>query len=161
MQINISPIYIYMFGFQQKGTAFPVGEIKSQYLRELIHRKLNNKLVYDWKQLHQQSSTHIDFYKTLIWWNGLSNSASFKWKKKLLMVKYGLTDYHSLIEETMRLQLKQKALIRTLLEKELQCGRICRIVPVPMRHKYKLPNYIVDEMGSSILEFWIKCCKNW
>jgi len=138
------PYLYYMLGTQQQGMAYPVGKISSQYLRKIVNQQLNHKPVYDWKQLYCQSNTSINFYKTLIWWNGLCNPAPFKWRKKLLLVKYGLTDYHSLIEETVRLQSDENVMVRNLLEKELQCGQVCRIVLVPMGQQYKLPNYVVE-----------------
>lgn len=138
------PYLYYMLGTQQQGMAYPVGKIRSQYLREIVNQQLNHNPVYDWKQLYCQSNAYIDFYKTMIWWNGLCNPVPFKWKKKLVLAKYGLTDYHSLIEETVRVQCEEKGMIRNLLEKELQRGQICRVVLVPMCHRYKIPNYVVE-----------------
>ena len=138
------PYLYYMIGIQQQGVAYPVEKIRSQYLREIINQQLNSNPAYDWKQLYCKSNAYINFYKTIIWWNGLCNPTPFKWKKKLLLVKFGLTDYHCLIEETVRLQSDKKTILRNLLEKELQCGQICRIVLVPMEHQYKLPNYVVE-----------------
>lgn len=88
----------------------------------------------------------MDFYKTLAWWNSFKYPITFKWKKKLILEKYKLTDYRELLEETIRFPIQQYDTVIKLLKKELEnnTGNYCRLVLVPVNHKYKLPNYIVE-----------------
>lgn len=136
----------YKMGNEEFGHAYPVKNISSQYLRDVANHLMKKKVDYNWKQLYKQVDAYLDFYKTLAWWNSFKYPITFKWKKKLILEKYKLTDYRELLEETIRFPIQQYDTVIKLLKKELEnnTGNYCRLVLVPVNHKYKLPNYIVE-----------------
>ena len=139
------PYLYYQIRNGKKGVVYPVGEVKSQLLRDVANQCLKNKQFYDWKQTYQGEDAYIEFFKTLVWWKGLKAPLTFKWKKKLVLEKYDLTSYFDILAETNRFQIDEDDLILKLLKKEL--GReeqiSCRLVMVPTKHQYKLPNYVI------------------
>lgn len=139
------PYLYYQVRNGKKGVVYPVGEVKSQLLRDVANQCLKNKPFYDWKQTYRNGDAYIEFFKTLAWWKGLKASLSFKWKKKLLLEKYALASYFDILTETNRFQIDEDVLILKLLEKELEREEptSCRLVMVPAKHQYKLPNYVV------------------
>lgn len=132
-------------GNEIKGRAYPVGEIESQYLRKVANQLVRRKSDFNWKRTYRDTEAFIGFHKTLAWWKSLSFPINYKWKKKLILEKYQLSKYEDLIEQTVRLRIEEEQLLEEMIEKELILNeeKYCRIVLVPMEHRYKLPNYIV------------------
>lgn len=139
------PYLYYQVRNKEAGIVYTVGEVKSQILRDVANQCLKKKTFYDWKQTYRSGDAYIEFFKTLVWWKGLKSPLSFKWKKKLILEKYDLTSYFDILTETNRFQIDEVDLILKLLKKELEYkNRIsCRIILVPAKHQYKLPNYVV------------------
>lgn len=134
-------------GREEKGRAYPVGIIKSQYLRDAANRLIEGREDYNWKANYKNVSSYAAFIKTIAWWENLDSPLTFKWKKKLILEKYGLSNYQELVEETVRFPVSKKELVISLLEKELECtnGNYYRLVLVPLEHRYKLPNYVLKK----------------
>ena len=139
------PYLYYRIGNDKTGYAYPVGKVKSQILRDVANQLLKRKQEYNWKKAYWKADSHVDFLKTLAWWRSLSYPITFKWKKKLILVKYGLTTYWDIIYETNRFLIGEIDLVVEILKKELECAdqNSYRLVLVPIKHQYKLPNYIV------------------
>lgn len=139
------PYLYYQIRNEKAGIAYTVGEVKSQILRDIANQCLNKKQVYDWKQAYRSGDAYIEFFKTLVWWKGLKAPLTFKWQKKLVLEKYDLASYFDILSETNRFQIDEDDLICKLLEKELEHKKriSCRLVLVPGKHQYKLPNYVV------------------
>lgn len=139
------PYLYYRVKNEETGFAYPVGDVKSQVLRDIANRLLRKKKFYDWKQTYWKIEAYTDFFKTLTWWRGLAIPATFKWQKKLVLEICGLATYCDILSETNRFQMSDINLVMHLLEKELQRGEqiFCRLVLVPAKHQYKLPNYVV------------------
>lgn len=130
---------------KKTGTAYTVGEVKSQILRDVANQCLKKKQNYDWKKTYRSGDAYIEFLKTLAWWKGLKAPLTFKWKKKLILEKYDLVSYFDVLTDINRFQIDEVDLILKLLARELEHGGqiSCRIVLVPLNHQYKLPNYVV------------------
>lgn len=139
------PYLYYQIRNEKIGTAYPVKEVKSQILRDIANQCLKKKQFYDWKQTYRSGDAHIEFFKTLAWWKRLNAPFTFKWKKKLVLEKYDLATYFDILAETNRFSIDESDLILKLLEKELERKKqiSCRLVMVPAKHQYKLPNYVV------------------
>jgi len=145
---NVEQPYLYCkMGTELIGFAYPVDTIKSQFLREMANEFLIKKHSYSWKETYRQKESFIEFYKTLNWWESLTYPVPFKWKKKMLLVKYGLAEYKDLIRETNRFRVGEEERMIKLMAMELECRKNiqCRIIPMPREHQYKLPNYVVSK----------------
>lgn len=146
---NSSYLY-FQLGTEEKGYAYKVGKIKSQFLREVVNQMLKQDNLYDWKTGYSSIDSKCRFYKTLAWWSSLKHEPSFKWKKKLILEKYGFIDYFSLIEETNRYEKSHLSLVINLLEIELSClnnNDYIRLVFVPLKYQPKLTNYILKNVN--------------
>ena len=147
--INSSYLY-FQFGTEQKGYAYKVGKIKSQFLRDVVNQILNKDSIYDWKTSYSSICSNSKFYKTLAWWNSLKYEPAFKWKKKLILEKYGFVSYLSLLEETNRYKKSHLNLVINLLEVELSClspDNYIRLIVVPIKYQPKLKNYILKNIS--------------
>lgn len=141
--------YFYcMVNNENLGVIFEVQKVPSQFLRKIVNELLMNNDSYDWKQNYQTPESQLLFYKTFAWWKSLDLKNTFKWNKKILLEKYGLSDYRRLIYEIHRFKKDEANMVRLLLEKELKLNKkinmIYRVILVPTRHQYNLPNYIIE-----------------
>ncbi len=127
------------------GHAYPVGKIPSQYLRDVANQLLSCKKFYDWKLTYRFASAGMEFCNCLAWWDSLKAPVTFKWAKKLILEKYGLTEYKDLLIETVRYSFKHRDRMFEVLEKILDKneGKYYRIILVPLKHQYKLPNFLL------------------
>ena len=143
------PYLFYKLKSDEKGYVYPVGKMKSQFLRKAAAELIQQKKGYDWKKMYQEADASIDFIKTLAWWKSLSFPMTFKWKKKLILEKYNLLKYYVLLNEVHRFKPEDREIIISLLEKELykteERQRYSRLIAIPSKHQYKLPNYIVSK----------------
>lgn len=140
------PYIYYKLGNETKGYAYPVGMIASQYLRDVANQLMKRKPDYNWKAVYRQADAYVEFHKTLAWWRSLDYPIPFKWKKKLILEKFGLSGYREIVEETNRFRADEGQLVQMLLKKELENseGKYFRLVLVPWEHQYKLTNYVVS-----------------
>ena len=141
------PYLFYKAKGDESGYVYRVGGMESQFLRKVAAKLINQKEDYDWKIAYRGAEAYTDFCNTLAWWKGLSYSITFKWKKKLILEKYNLLSYKELLNEIHRFKTDEKNIVMKLLEKELEKGngQYSRLILVPDRHRYKLPNYIVEK----------------
>ena len=102
------------------GWIYEVEAVPSQILRKHVNDLLNKKDNYNWKSQYSKASSHINFYKTLAWWDSLTLIDTFKWKKKLLLEKYGFISYKNILDEITRFQYEDKDKASVLLSKELE-----------------------------------------
>lgn len=138
--------YLYFqSGCEQLGYAYLVGEIESQYLRKVANKFIRKTDEFNWKRIYKKEIAYLDFQKTLAWWKSLEYPVNYKWKKKLILEKYNLLKYKNLIEQTARFRIGEEITIRRMIEKEIHADKkkCCRVVLVPLRHQYKLPNCII------------------
>lgn len=141
------PYLFYKIRRNEKGYVYKVGGMESQFLRKTAAELIRQKEYYDWKENYTDTQAYMDFCYTLAWWNSLDYPMPFKWKKKLILEKYGLSSYKELLNEVHRFKANEKGIVLKILEKvlEKEDDLYSRLVLVPMGHQYKLPNYIVTK----------------
>lgn len=163
------PYIFYRSGNETQCHVYPVFDMESQFLRKIAAEFIGKNSSYNWRKDYRSKDAYIEFYKTLLWWRSLEMPSTFKWKKRLIMERYEFLTYRDLLEEVIRLPVRDKHVAIKLIEKELEdaCKRYARIVLVPMNHQYKLPNYIVTgkkdltgaerflDMPGSCQEIWL------
>ncbi|MEE1198627.1 MAG: HIT domain-containing protein [Acutalibacteraceae bacterium] len=148
--INKSSYLYLQFSNENKGYAYKVGQIKSQFMRDVVKQLIKTNDEYDWKTGYFTDGSKIKFYKTLAWWNDFKYESSFKWKKKLILEKYGFIAYLPLIEETNRYKKSNLNFVLDLLNIELLClkeNNYIRLVLVPNQYQPKLKNYILRNIN--------------
>ena len=144
------PYLYFKRGKNEEGYIFQVGEIKSQYLRDIGNRKIDKKNNYNWKECYQGHEAYMAFWKTLMWWKSQDYPMTFKWKKKRILEKYNLINFKELLNDTCRFAIKDYDMLIKMVTGSLRLSKdyYYRLILVPINHKYKLPNYIVyDEEG--------------
>lgn len=136
-------------GRDKNGYAYPVGKIESQYLRKLVNQLMQRKTDFNWKKTYEKETAYLGFLKTLAWWKSLGYPVNYKWKKKLILEKYNLIKYKDLIEQTTRFKIGEETILKKMIKKEMIADKkkYCRVVLVPLKHQYKLPNCIIYEQS--------------
>lgn len=145
-------------GWDMQGYAYSVGKIESQYLRKLANQFMQKKPDFNWERTYKKEIAYLEFQKTLAWWKSLEYPVNYKWKKKLILEKYNLLEYKDLIGQTTRFQVGDETTIKTMIEKEMivDKNKYCRVVLVPFKHQYKLPNCIIHQQSEleKLDKFW-------
>lgn len=139
------PYLYFKRGKDEVGYVYKVGEIKSQYLRDIANKKIGKKNNYNWKECYQGFDSYMAFWKTLMWWRSLDSSMTFKWKKKSILEKYNLINYKELLNDVCRFEIRDLNVLIRMIKGGLKLSEkyYYRLVLVSTSHKYKLPNYIV------------------
>lgn len=151
--------YLFLqFSNENIGYAYKVGQIKSQFMRDIVKKSIKTDNEFNWKIGCFTDDSKIKFYKTLAWWNDFKYEPSYKWKKKLILEKYGFISYLTLIEETNRYKKTNLNSVLNLLRIELlglKENDYIRLVLVPNKYQPKLKNYIFKNINdlNSINDF--------